>query len=39
MVEVLLSGIVLGLIFIVILGLFFTAFLQYSRSDSFKNKI
>lgn len=34
MVESLLSGILLGLIPITILGLFFTAFLQYIRSDS-----
>jgi len=34
MVESLLSGIVLGLIPITICGLFFTAYLQYIRSDS-----
>jgi hypothetical protein len=34
MVETLLSGIILGLIVITILGLFFTAYLQYIRSDS-----
>jgi cytochrome b6-f complex subunit 5 len=34
MVETLLSGIVLGLIPITISGLFFTAYLQYMRSDS-----
>jgi cytochrome b6-f complex subunit 5 len=34
MVETLLSGIILGLIPITILGLFFTAYLQYIRSDS-----
>jgi len=34
MVESLLSGIVLGLIPVTICGLFFTAYLQYIRSDS-----
>ena len=34
MVETLLSGIILGLIPITICGLFFTAYLQYIRSDS-----
>ena len=34
MVEALLSGILLGLIPVTILGLFFTAYLQYIRSDS-----
>jgi|694.fasta_scaffold46091_4 hypothetical protein len=34
MVETLLSGIILGLLIITILGLFFTAYLQYIRSDS-----
>lgn len=34
MVEALLSGILLGLIPVTILGLFFTAYLQYTRSDS-----
>jgi len=34
MVEGLLSGIVLGLIPITILGLFFTAYLQYMRGDN-----
>ena len=34
MVETLLSGIILGLIPITICGLFFTAYLQYVRSDS-----
>nr|QYB18371.1 cytochrome b6/f complex subunit V [Sphaerocarpos texanus] len=33
MVEVLLSGIVLGLIPITLLGLFVTAYLQYRRGD------
>lgn len=33
MVEALLSGIILGLIPITILGLFFTAYLQYIRTD------
>jgi cytochrome b6-f complex subunit 5 len=33
MVETLLSGIILGLIPITILGLFFTAYLQYIRTD------
>lgn len=36
MVEALLSGIILGLIFITVCGLFFTAYLQYIRSDSKK---
>nr|YP_009145424.1 cytochrome b6/f complex subunit V [Cryptoglena skujai]AKL39049.1 cytochrome b6/f complex subunit V [Cryptoglena skujai] len=34
MVEALLSGIILGLIPITVSGLFFTAYLQYTRSDS-----
>ena len=34
MVESLLSGIILGLIPITICGLFFTAYLQYMRSDN-----
>jgi len=34
MVESLLSGIILGLIPITICGLFFTAYLQYIRSDN-----
>nr|YP_007317220.1 subunit V of cytochrome b6/f complex [Monomorphina aenigmatica]AFZ88822.1 subunit V of cytochrome b6/f complex [Monomorphina aenigmatica] len=34
MVETLLSGIILGLIPITVCGLFFTAYLQYIRSDS-----
>jgi cytochrome b6-f complex subunit 5 len=34
MVEALLSGIILGLIPVTILGLFFTAYLQYVRSDN-----
>ena len=34
MVETLLSGIILGLIPITVLGLFFTAYLQYARSDN-----
>lgn len=34
MVEGLLSGIVLGLIPVTILGLFFTAYLQYMRGDN-----
>jgi len=34
MVESLLSGIILGLLPITICGLFFTAYLQYVRSDS-----
>nr|YP_009503359.1 cytochrome b6/f complex subunit V [Euglena clara]AXA45508.1 cytochrome b6/f complex subunit V [Euglena clara] len=34
MVETLLSGIILGLIPVTICGLFFTAYLQYMRSDS-----
>ncbi len=33
MVEALLSGIVLGLTFVTILGLFVTAYLQYRRGD------
>nr|YP_010700192.1 cytochrome b6/f complex subunit V [Euglena agilis]WCH63337.1 cytochrome b6/f complex subunit V [Euglena agilis] len=33
MVETLLSGIILGLIPVTICGLFFTAYLQYMRSD------
>jgi cytochrome b6-f complex subunit 5 len=33
MVEALLSGIILGLIPITVCGLFFTAYLQYIRSD------
>nr|YP_009541096.1 cytochrome b6/f complex subunit V [Lepocinclis steinii]AYQ93645.1 cytochrome b6/f complex subunit V [Lepocinclis steinii] len=33
MVEALLSGILLGLIPVTIIGLFFTAFLQYIRSE------
>lgn len=37
MVESLLSGILLGLILITIIGLFFTAYLQYSRGgDNYK---
>ncbi|BDE17545.1 cytochrome b6/f complex subunit V (chloroplast) [Galdieria partita] len=35
MVETLLSGIVLGLIFITLLGLFIAAYLQYKRSSEF----
>nr|YP_009145532.1 cytochrome b6/f complex subunit V [Trachelomonas volvocina]AKL82445.1 cytochrome b6/f complex subunit V [Trachelomonas volvocina] len=34
MVETLLSGIILGLIPITVVGLFFTAYLQYMRSDN-----
>ena len=34
MVEALLSGIILGLIPITVIGLFFTAYLQYIRSDN-----
>lgn len=34
MVETLLSGIILGLIPITVSGLFFTAYLQYMRSDN-----
>nr|YP_010700215.1 cytochrome b6/f complex subunit V [Euglena deses]YP_010700274.1 cytochrome b6/f complex subunit V [Euglena undulata]WCH63359.1 cytochrome b6/f complex subunit V [Euglena deses]WCH63418.1 cytochrome b6/f complex subunit V [Euglena undulata] len=34
MVETLLSGIILGLIPITVCGLFFTAYLQYMRSDN-----
>jgi cytochrome b6-f complex subunit 5 len=34
MVEALLSGIILGLIPITILGLFFTAYIQYERRTS-----
>nr|YP_007517025.1 cytochrome b6/f complex subunit V [Euglena viridis]AEY70798.1 cytochrome b6/f complex subunit V [Euglena viridis] len=34
MVESLLSGIILGLIPITVCGLFFTAYLQYMRSDN-----
>ena len=34
MVETLLSGIILGSIPITVSGLFFTAYLQYMRSDS-----
>jgi cytochrome b6-f complex subunit 5 len=34
MVETLLSGIILGLIPITILGLFFTAYLQYIRTEN-----
>lgn len=34
MVEALLSGIILGLIPITVSGLFFTAYLQYVRSDT-----
>jgi len=34
MVESLLSGIILGLLPITISGLFFTAYLQYVRSDN-----
>jgi cytochrome b6-f complex subunit 5 len=38
MVETLLSGIILGLIPVTVLGLFFTAYLQYIRGkDSFIN--
>lgn len=33
MVEPLLSGIVLGLVSVTIIGLFITAFLQYKRGD------
>jgi cytochrome b6-f complex subunit 5 len=33
MVEVLLSGIVLGLVPVTIAGLFFTAYLQFRRED------
>nr|YP_009519072.1 cytochrome b6/f complex subunit 5 [Callipsygma wilsonis]AYC65045.1 cytochrome b6/f complex subunit 5 [Callipsygma wilsonis] len=33
MVEPLLSGIVLGLVVITIIGLFVTAYLQYKRAD------
>lgn len=35
MVEVLLSGIVLGLVPVTILGLFVAAFLQYQRGNRF----
>jgi cytochrome b6-f complex subunit 5 len=35
MVETLLSGIVLGLIFITLFGLFIAAYLQYKRSNEF----
>jgi hypothetical protein len=39
MVETLLSGIIIGLIIITILGLFFTAYLQYIRIENiFKEK-
>nr|ALP86114.1 cytochrome b6/f complex subunit V [Phacus orbicularis] len=34
MVESLLSGIILGLIPVTIIGLFFTAYLQYIRGDN-----
>ena len=34
MVELLLSGIILGLVFVTILGLFFAAYLQYIRSSN-----
>nr|YP_009538646.1 cytochrome b6/f complex subunit V [Phacus pleuronectes]AYQ93708.1 cytochrome b6/f complex subunit V [Phacus pleuronectes] len=34
MVESLLSGILLGLIPVTIIGLFFTAYLQYTRGDN-----
>lgn len=34
MVETLLSGIIIGLSIITILGLFFTAYLQYIRSNN-----
>jgi cytochrome b6-f complex subunit 5 len=37
MVETLLSGIILGLIPVTVLGLFFTAYLQYVRSDNSVN--
>eukprot|EP01033_Poteriospumella_lacustris_P023765 gene23765-gene16816 len=33
MVELLLSGIVLGLIFVTLLGLFVAAYLQYKRGE------
>lgn len=33
MVEILLSGIVLGFIFVTLLGLFVTAYLQYKRGN------
>jgi cytochrome b6-f complex subunit 5 len=36
MVEVLLSGIVLGLVPVTILGLFVAAFLQYRRGNKFE---
>nr|YP_009541010.1 cytochrome b6/f complex subunit V [Discoplastis spathirhyncha]AYQ93522.1 cytochrome b6/f complex subunit V [Discoplastis spathirhyncha] len=34
MVEALLSGIILGLIPVTVCGLFYTAYLQYTRSDN-----
>ena len=37
MVEVLLSGIVLGLVPVTILGLFVAAYLQYSRGQKMNN--
>lgn len=33
MVEPLLSGIILGLIFVTLIGLFFSAYLQYRRGN------
>jgi cytochrome b6-f complex subunit 5 len=36
MVEVILSGIVLGLISVTILGLFIAAYLQYKRGNQFR---
>ena len=36
MVEPLLSGIVLGLVTVSVLGLFVAAFLQYSRANQFE---